>query len=135
MGRQLIRMGLHPQVILCSSALRTRQTYEGLGAAVENIPVIFDDAIYEASVEVLLKTLRNVQNTYTHVMMIGHNPGMENLTKLLANGQGNAKALARVAQKYPTGALAILNSGIANWEQLGLGSCQLDGFMRPVDSD
>ena len=135
MGRQLVRLGLRPHLILCSSSTRTRETYKGLGESVEGIPVVFDDAIYEAAVTTLLEVLRQVDASYTHLMMIGHNPGMEHLVQLLANGQGNAKALARVAHKYQTGALAILNSDVDEWEKLGQGSCRLDGFMRPVDAD
>ena len=135
MGRQLTRLGLRPELIVCSSARRTRETYQRLGVAVDGIPVQFLDDIYEASVECLLNVLRQVDDRVMRVMMIGHNPGLECLTQLLADGQGNAKALARVAHKYPTGALAMLSSPVGRWTLLGQGACQLDAFMRPVDED
>jgi len=135
MGRQLTRLDVVPQVVLCSSAKRTRETYEGLGASVQGVPVEFTDAIYEASVDRLLNVLRGADDSYDRVMMIGHNPGMEGLAKLLCDGQGNTKALARLAEKYPTGALAILETDSPSWDELGQGSCCLKAFMRPADSD
>jgi len=135
MGRQLKRLKLIPQVILCSSAMRTRETYEGLGAAVEGIPVEFTEAIYEASVDQLLNALRGISDDYDRVLMIGHNPGMEGAAKLLCENQGNAKALERMAEKYPTGALAVLATDVPSWDELGQGSCRLEAFMRPVDTD
>ncbi len=135
MGRQLTRLDIVPQVILCSSAKRTRETYEGLGSAVEGVPVEFTDAIYEASVDRLLNVLRGADDSLNRIMMIGHNPGIATLAKLLCDGHGNEKALARIAEKYPTGALAVLETDSPSWDELGQGSCSLKAFMRPVDLD
>ena len=135
MGRQLERLKLRPQMILCSSAKRTRETYDGLGASVDGVPVEYEDSIYEASVDQLLNVLRGVDDGYDSVMMIGHNPGMEEMAKLLCENHGNAKALERMAAKFPTGALAVLETDSPSWDELGQGSCQLKAFMRPVDSD
>ena len=135
MGRQFTRLGLEPQLILCSGAKRTRETYRRLGEAVAGVDVEFSDQIYEAPETRLLDILRHVDDSVRRVMMIGHNPGLEYLSRTLTTGQGNAKALARLDHKYPTGALAIISTQLDRWTLLGQGACQLDAFMRPVDDD
>jgi phosphohistidine phosphatase len=135
MGRLLDRLKLVPELILCSGAVRTRETYEGLGQFVQGIPVEFTDAIYEATVDRLLKVLQAVDEKYGVVMMIGHNPGMENLTKLLTCGAGNAKAQVRLEEKFPTGALAVLKPDSLTWTGLGQATCTLEAFFRPADQD
>ena len=135
MGEKLRELGLPIQLILCSTAVRTQETYKGLGDVVENIPVSFEESIYEASVDNLLNVLRGVDDQITHVLMIGHNPGMQRLAQLLSDGQGDAKALTHMAHKFPTSALAILKTDVPSWDELGQGSCHLQDFTYPAGAD
>ena len=135
MGRLLTRLKLAPDLILCSGATRTRETYDGLGDAVNGVDVEYTDAIYEASVDRLMSVLQGVDDRYDQVMVIGHNPGLEGLTKRLSNGRGNEKALDRLEEKFPTGALAVLKAEIAHWRGLASASCCLEALFRPADMD
>ncbi len=135
MGRLLLDKDLSPQLILCSSAVRTRETYDGLGKAVDGIPVEYADAIYEASVDRLLKVLQAVDERRDSVMLIGHNPGMEGLTKLLCGGMGDAASMDLLEEKFPTGALAVLSGDAGAWTALGPATCRLEAFYRPADQD
>lgn len=67
-------------------------------------------------------------------MVVGHNPGLERLTALLA-GSGDAEARQRLALKFPTGALAILEANIETWLDLNAGGAALLSFVQPRDFD
>jgi phosphohistidine phosphatase len=133
MGKHMESLHLAPEIVVCSSARRTRETYERLGKVVKNLPVDFNEAIYEAPSDRLLDVLRAIDDRYGCVLMIGHNPGLESLTKILCAGKGDPQALARMTEKFSTGALAVLTSTVPCWEQLGPRSCRLDRLDRPGD--
>jgi phosphohistidine phosphatase len=131
MGEYMERAGIHPALILCSAARRTRETMDLVADALQYEPVVrLDDDLYLASRRQLLKSLRRVEDEFPSVLMIGHNPGMEKLALDLAGG-GDDGAMARVANKFPTAALAVLTTGVDGWDDIGSGSCRLEAFIRP----
>ena len=67
-------------------------------------------------------------------MLIGHNPGLERLALMLA-ADGDAKARGQLANKFPTGALAVLTAEIDQWRALEPGGAKLTAFVRPKDLD
>ncbi len=137
MGHYMSRQGLLPDIVLCSPARRTRETLDGLkgglGHVLAKVPVDFTDAIYEASFLDLLTALRGIDKEHKRVLMIGHCPGIAHLASILVDRQGDAKALAKLDDKFPTCALAVLNTGVKDWEELGQASCSLADFVRPTD--
>jgi phosphohistidine phosphatase len=117
-------------LVLCSSAVRTQQTLEGLRDALpDGAAVAIEQALYGASVSELLERLRAVPASVSGVLVIGHNPGLEQLVHKLA-GSGDAGALAQLATKYPTGALATLRVP-SRWSALVAGSCHLEDLAVP----
>jgi phosphohistidine phosphatase len=72
--------------------------------------------------------LRGVPDQIGSVMLIGHNPGIEDLAWALA---GRARAERTLGPKYPTGALAIL--AVPSWRELAPGQAEVSGFVRPRD--
>lgn len=133
LAKYLKRSRLRPALVLCSAARRTRETYEILEPALEGIPVSVEAELYEAAKHDLLARLRRLDDHLPSVLLIGHNPGLESLAQALAGGHGEAKALSRLEQKYPTGALATLETGVAHWGALEDGCCKLAAFVRPAD--
>ena len=86
--------------------LRTRETLERIAPALgEDVPVQIEDELYAASEQVLLERVRAVEDGIESLLLIGHNPGVEQLALLLA---GSGEKVAALARKYPTGALATL---------------------------
>src|SRR5450631_2444347 len=89
-GAALAARGLRPDLILCSGALRARET---LGLVIEDLgapapEVIYDDALYMAAPGTLLKRLHGIasapqRDAPRHVMLVGHNPGFEELALML----------------------------------------------------
>ena len=88
-----------------------------------------DDEIYEASANTLLSLLRRLGTDTEVAMLIGHNPGMQDLAVRLA-GSGDAPALVQVATKFPTGAVAAL-SFEGGWSELTDGVARLDDLFMP----
>ena len=137
MGHYMSRQGLVPNIVLCSPSKRTRETLDalkgGMGHALAHVPIDFNDGIYEANFMDLLAILRGVDNEYKKILMIGHCPGIANVATLLADKQGDARALAKLDEKFPTCSIAVLNTGIKDWLELGQASCSLGAFIRPTD--
>ena len=133
MANYLSAEGIVPAQILCSPALRTRETLERMEAKLDAaIPIRFEKGIYNADAPSLLRRLRRLSDALPSVMVIGHNPGIERLALMLA-GDGEATARDKLANKYPTGTLAVLTALIDHWRDLGPEGARLEAFVRPKD--
>jgi len=132
-GRWLAGADDVPDVVWCSTALRTRQTWEHLRAELPDggsgCDVRFEKDVYAASVEALLDVVRRTSSKAHRVLLVGHNPGVQDLTLLLAaRGSDDARALAET--KFPTSGLAVFDVTGA-WEALGPGGATLTDFVVP----
>jgi phosphohistidine phosphatase len=131
-AEHLGREGVTPALVLCSSARRARETLEGIASTLgEAMPVQIEGELYAASERRLLERLRGVEDGVESVMLIGHNPGVEQLALSLAGGGQN---LAILRRKYPTGALATLEFS-GRWGDLRTGSAELTDFITPKQLD
>jgi len=136
MGAEIEALGLRPDLILCSSALRTRET---LDLVLETWsggppPVDYDEAIYMASPTELIAELRKLAANSPaprRVLMVGHNPGLEELAGLLS-GFGDPAARELMAQKFPTCALAVITFEDDDWAAVGPGKGTLTRFITPA---
>jgi len=124
-ARHLAQTDLRADLVLCSSARRTRETLEGLGDALGQAETSFEDALYAASDEELLERLRALPEEVERVALIGHNPGLHDLAVDLTRA-------GRKLERYPTGALAVLDVG-GPWSDLGSGRAKLVAFVTPKD--
>jgi len=132
MGRYLAEELLLPDLVLISPAKRTVETWELVRPMLPEKPgTRFEPRIYEASSERLLKVAQEVDPGVRTLLMIGHNPGFEELAAKLAS-HGDRYASARMTQKYPTCGLAVLDFAIEDWRDLALRSARLDRFVTPA---
>ena len=143
MGRWLREAGILPGQVLCSTARRARETWQfaqtGLAATP---PVTFDVRIYEAAAMGLLTVIREVPPAIATLLLIGHNPAMEDLALLLATAPGAAAGpgpagaapgdLERMRSKFPTAAIAVLQFP-GTWPGLAPGAARLTAFVTPRD--
>ena len=84
LAEQLSRAGFAPDLVLCSPALRTRETLALIEPALARRPQIhFEERLYGAAAEELVAVLRTVPDAVSSVLLIGHNPGLEELGALL----------------------------------------------------
>jgi phosphohistidine phosphatase len=125
-GRHLRATRFHPDLVLCSSATRTRQTLELLHLA-GTVDVLIEDGLYAAEMSALADRLRAVPPTASSVLVVGHNPGLEELTRSLI-GEGVA-----LGEKFSTAAMAEVDLPIATWDELGSGKGRLRAFVVPRD--
>jgi phosphohistidine phosphatase len=125
-GRRFRQDGPRADLVLCSSALRTRQTLERLELP-KGVEVVIEDELYGATAALLLTRIRQVPPRYGSVLLIGHNPGIVDLASLLDRG-----GLAAVA-KFPTGAVAVLHFVIATWDEMTRGTGNVEEFFTPKD--
>lgn len=129
MGREMRRLGLGFDQVLASPATRVVETLtelaQGYGHAVDTS---FEDAIYLAPVETLLALVRAADDADARLLLVGHNPGMEQLALLLS---GTGALRDEIAVKYPTGALAEIGFDVAHWREVAPGEGKLARFIRP----
>jgi phosphohistidine phosphatase len=129
-ARHLRQQGIEPELVLCSSARRARETLDRVEPALGKSTVRIEDGLYAASASMLLDRLRSVADTVESVMLIGHNPGLQDLALGLARPSPHADDLAT---KYPTAALATLELSASTWRELGSDTAELAELVRPRD--
>jgi len=117
-----------PDLVLCSSALRTRETLDLVLAEFAARPrILMEDELYAASREKLMDRLRHLAEEDSNVLLIGHNPGLHELAIALADpGSPGFRALA--CGKFPTAARASLQVSSA-WPALGCSRHQLIDYV------
>ncbi len=109
MGQWLKKQQQVPQYILVSSAKRARQTADAVAdASGFDGKIEVQDQLYLAEPEDYLATARQALDEYTHIMIIGHNPGMESLLQILSGKE----------EEFPTAAIANLSLPIEHWSEL-----------------
>lgn len=123
--------------ITASPAVRVTETLDILqpAAGLADMPVHFDRRIYLASAATLLDVLRETSNDVTHLMISGHNPGLEDLILMLVPADANDELRAKVDEKLPTAALARLELDIDDWSDLEERGARFTSFIRPRDLD
>lgn len=132
-ARWLAHRRLLPDTILCSPALRTRQTAARLAAHFGALPTIaYERGLYLASPGTLLTRLQALPADTGRCLLIGHNDGIWQLARMLAE-LGPADQRASLGEKFPTGALAWIRLPIERWDQAGAEPGELLHFVRPRD--
>lgn len=126
-----------PELVLCSTAARTRQTLELVVSAWENPPAVrLLPDLYLARWLTIINLVRQVRETADSLMIVGHNPGLEECARMLARPPGDSKSrkLHQTLQlEYPTAAVTLLDFEIASWSAVERGEGELEAFVRPRD--
>jgi phosphohistidine phosphatase len=122
-----------PALVLCSTARRAQDTLEPIR---ERLPaatgVLVEDDLYGASAPQLLDRLRSVPEDTPSVLLVGHNPGLEDLVVGLGR-DGDPELTGRVRHKFPTAALATLAFD-GPWKDISAGkAATLEAFVVPGD--
>jgi phosphohistidine phosphatase len=135
-GRWLREAGYLPDLVLCSTARRTRETWQLAAAELGGAaPVQFEPGVYAATTARLLDLVRQTPQEVGTLLVVGHEPAMHELTLLLAAGAANGTepgTLERVRLKFPTAAVAVLPFAVG-WPELGPSRAELAAFVVPSD--
>lgn len=132
MGRALRELDAKPDLVLCSTAVRTRATLALVLLELGPPPpeVSYDDGLYLASPAAMLTRIRKADDRFPHVMLVGHNPGTHALA-LELTGVAKREDMAELAAKFPTAGLAIITFDVDRWRDVKSGTGQLKLFMTP----
>ncbi|MFA6020216.1 MAG: histidine phosphatase family protein [Rhodospirillales bacterium] len=133
MAALLVDLGVCPDRVLCSPSVRTRQTLEQIALAIPGLKASYPAEMYLIGWEALLSQLRKQKDEVRSVLVVGHNPGIEELAMSLADpNQDGGEDLRRLQTKFPTAALAVLKLK-GDWKELEISTCRLEAFVRPKD--
>src|SRR5262249_16846879 len=129
MSKHLRRLDPEPELVLCSSAARTQETFELMRSALHASTLSLQQELYGVTYDDLLARVRLVPDAFTSVMLIGHNPALQELAlELISAGD----ELTRLEAKFPTCALATLT--IADpWDRVATNAAVLTAFVVPKD--
>lgn len=128
----LASSGIAPDLVLASPARRAAETVEGIsGAFRPHIPIWTDERLYTAEAADLAAVIAEVPDMARSVLLVGHNPAIEDLAEQLIDDHSSEAAIA-LRHKYPTGALASFEVR-APWTALTNGGTRLRSFVRPRD--
>ena len=131
MGTFMASKGIAPELILCSPAVRARQTLDLVLPHLAGTPTVeYEEAFYLAAPPALLGRVRKIGAKVHHVMIVGHDPGMQGLAMDLS-GTGDAETLAALARKFPTGGLAVIRFKAREWSKIGPAKGHLELLMTP----
>ena len=124
MGLFLASKKVSLSALIVSPAVRTRQTIDiVLRHAPLGIEPQFDLRIYEATLATLVQLVSDIEDDKQSVMLVGHNPGMEEMLAFLT----------RESRHMPTCALARIGLDCASWKEIGRGMGKLEWFVTPKD--
>ena len=131
MGGYMAAQGLNPDLVLCSPAVRARQTLDLVLPQLTGQPTVeYEDALYLAAPSVLLARIRKIAAKVRHILVISHDPGMQGLAVELA-AKGDPELLQAVASKFPTAGLVVITFKSNDWSKVAPGKGQLTHFMTP----
>jgi len=119
-------------VVVCSTARRTRQTWELIAPELGGSPsVTFEPRAYDASALTLLYLAQELPGRYRTALLIGHNPAISELaSSLLPPPAEDGVSPPRLS--FPTAAVAVLEFA-GDWSALAPGEARLEAFTAPAD--
>ena len=124
MGRFLASKKVTVGALISSPSVRTRQTIDIVLRHVHlGVEPQFDQRIYEASLSTLVQIVSELPDDKKAAMLVGHNPGMEEMLAFLT----------RESRHMPTCALAKISVDVSSWKEAGRGSGKLEWFVTPKD--
>lgn len=131
LGLYFTQKGLHPDLVLCSTAKRTQETLARLQKkANTDFQVCFEHRLYGASPETILSLVREQDDELNSIMIVGHNPAIEDLATSLI-GEDESNQLHLIHEKVPTGSLILLDFPVDRFAHISLNTGLLRAFIRP----
>lgn len=124
-----------PDLVLCSPAARTRETLESLLPELGARPAVqYLSELYLAKPPAILAVIRRTRKAIGSLMIVGHNPGVENCARELVREPVERKmhkTYLAMRESFPTSALVVIDFAGEHWRRIGAGELKL--FVRPKD--
>ena len=133
LGAYLVARDILPDVALVSSAARTRQTFEGLAAALRvPLPATFIQELYNATAGELRALLPAVDASVRTLLIVGHNPGIADLAVMLSR-DGDLDEIMRMRNRFAPCSLAVIGFDDEDWADAAARGGRLDLLLAPED--
>jgi phosphohistidine phosphatase len=134
-GLELKRRHIRFDQVIASPAVRVRQTLDELAKGYdEHLNVRFDERMYGASAETLLDLVQAISDEIHAPLLVGHNPGLQELLLQLTRDDGDGPR-GKVAEKYPTAAVAVVTLPAPRWEEVSPGTGEIRELILPRELD
>ena len=133
MGKAMAARGLDPDLVLCSTARRTRDTLQLVLPELKTEPkIVYEDGLYHGTAQEMLDLLHEVAAPASQVLLVGHNPELQSFALDLI-GAGPKLLKDRLEVKYPTAGLVVLRFQAGAWKDITVNSGKLELFLTPGD--
>ena len=133
MGKAMTEHGLDPDLVLCSTARRTRDTLQLVLPELKTEPkIVYEDGLYHGTPQEMLDLLREVAAPASQVLLVGHNPELQSFALDLI-GSGAKHLKDRLEAKYPTAGLVVVRFQAGAWKDIAVNSGKLELFLAPSD--
>lgn len=130
-GAYMAAHALVPDLVVCSTADRARQTWDLVAPAFSPAPrTIHDERIYNAEHDAILDVIKQTPDTVHALLVVGHNPGLKDLAEFMV-ATGDLEMRQQLSEKLPTGALVVIDFPVIRWERAKAHSGRLDRFITP----
>lgn len=130
-GELLVARSVRPDLVLCSTATRTQQTWQrAVGGGASTGELRLERGIYQAWVPELVALIRTVPDAVQTLLMLGHAPGIPDLVEHLAAREHGSPSWAQLDTKFPTSAVATL-AVTGPWTSVGKGRSRLTAYDIP----
>ncbi|HEY0130874.1 MAG TPA: histidine phosphatase family protein [Allosphingosinicella sp.] len=133
-AREMKAQGLAFDLVLASPARRVIETLEEVAAGYGAIQPRYDQRLYLASTATLIEIVRATPDEVERLLLVGHNPGLEELALCLSRGD-EAGLRGEVEVKYPTATVAEIGLPVERWAEVRERTGSLVRFIRPRDLD
>ena len=136
MGAYMKAKGYKPSLILCSTATRTVETCNLVRPSLGDMTVMFEEGLYLAEARSILARVQRLDDGVGSVMVIGHNPGLEQLANGLSASPKSVpeeKLHRRMREKFSTCSFVVIEFAVSAWRDLKAQGGVLKDFMRPRD--
>jgi phosphohistidine phosphatase len=131
LGAYIARHGLAPDLVVVSTAQRTRETWERVAAALSLPPApIYEQRLYNAPGDAILTVIRQIDRTARTLLVIGHNPGLHDLARNLI-ASGDVEWRERLNEGLPTAGLVVIDFAAETWRKLHGRAGRLERFVTP----
>ena len=119
--------------VFSSTALRAVETIEIIKPSIKNTEIIYKKDLYTFDDQMMLEFISKIRDDISSVLIVGHNPAIQETVLRLSETDKNSNLLNRVEHKYPTAAFCTLTSTIEKWSQTGDTMFKLQEFICPKE--
>jgi len=132
LGHAMRERGLRPDAVVASPAKRVVETLAALAKGYGPLKADYDQRIYDAATGTLLDVVRQAGDSALALLLVGHNPGLQELLLDLAD-RDERGLRDRLRAEYPTAALAVVELPARSWSELRPGGGEIVELIVPRD--